>query len=155
MKGLVAALLPLARVGTLPEADLADLVGALVRAGREDELVELVRDRLKGFARRADAAPLAQLAAEGLSAAGAHEEGLAVAVLAFQQLHVPQHAYDAATHLVALERHDEALEWLRNATEAGLACGSIMLSDPALEPLRSRPDFLALATQAGARSETA
>lgn len=155
LRALVAALLPPASVGALPEPDLADLVGALVRTGREAEVVALVQSRLKGFARRRDAAPLAQLAVEGLSAAGAHEEAAAVAQLAFQQLAVPQYAYEAAIHLAALARHDDAMTWLGRAAEAGLPCGTMMLSDPALEPLRGRADFFEMAMRAGAKEGAA
>lgn len=151
LRGVASALLPEARLGALPESDLADLVGALVRTGQEDELVALVGDRLRGFERRRDAAPLAQFALDGLSMIGAHEEAAAVAQLAFQQLDVPQYAYDAAAHLVALERLDEAVAWLRRAMEAGLDCGMMLLSDPALEPLRGRADFFDLTAQAGVR----
>lgn len=150
LRGIVAALLPMAEAGRLLEADLAQLVSALVRTGGEADLVELVRSRLQGFGRRADARPLAQLALDGLSMAGAHEEAATVAQLAFRQLRLSQHAYEAAIHLVALDRLEEAMEWLRRASEAGLDCGAMMLSDPALEPLRARPDFLELATRAGA-----
>jgi hypothetical protein len=140
----------MAEAGRLQAGDLAELVSALVRTGGEADLVELVRSRLQGFGRRADARPLAQLALDGLSTVGAHAEAVAVAQLAFRQLRISQHAYEAAVHLVALDRLDEALEWLRRASEAGLDCGAIMLSDPALAPLRGRPEFFELATQAGA-----
>jgi Zn-dependent protease len=151
LSGVAAALLPAARVGALPESDLADLVGALVRTGEEGALVALVRDRLRTFGRRRDAGPLAQFAMDGLSMIGAHEEAVEVAELAFQQLDVAQYGYDAAVHLVALDRRDEAVAWLRRAMEAGLDCGMMLLSDPALEPLRGRPDFFDLTAQAGVR----
>lgn len=149
-RAVAAALLPAAEVGALPEAELAELVGALVRTGQEAELVELVRARLGTFHRREDARPLAQLALEALAAEGAHAEAAAVAQLAFHQLRDGQHAYDAAVHLVALGRPDEAVAWLGEAVGAGLRCGAIMLADPALAPLRGRPDFFELATRSGA-----
>jgi Zn-dependent protease len=144
-----AALLPEARLGRLAEDDLAELVAVLVRLKRRGELVALVRERLAGFARKGDAAPLARLAAEALAEADAHEDALAVAQTAFRQLGIAHHAYDAAGHLVRLGRHGEAVEWLGRAVDAGLDCGASLHSDPALAPLRERADFDALVVRAG------
>jgi hypothetical protein len=155
LRGVAAALLPAARLGRLPERDLADLVGALLRLGREEELVALCRDRLTGFARKADAVPLARLAAETLADDGAYEEAAAVAQLAFIQLRIPHHAYDAACSLVQLGRADEAVEWLERAVAAGLDCEDALRTDPALEVLRGRRDFCDLVARTGARSEPA
>lgn len=148
LRGVAAALLPEARLGALPERELAELVGALLRLGREAELVALCRERLTAFARKADAAILARLAAEALGDDGAYEEAAEVAQLAFQQLRVPYHAYDAACHLVQLGRDDQAIEWLERAVAAGLELGEALQSDPALEPLRDRPGFQELAARA-------
>lgn len=144
LRGAIAALLPAARVGALPERELADLVGWFVHLGRYDELVELCRERLSAFARREDVEPLARLAAAALSDAGAHEHALVVAQAAYRQLNIPYHAYDAACHLVRLERPDEAVRWLRHALDAGLDCVRTLQTDPALEPLRARADFIEL-----------
>jgi Zn-dependent protease len=144
LKRAVAELMPEARVGALPERDLAELVGWLVELGRYDELVALCRDRLGAFARRADVEPLARFAAESLADAEAFEHALEVAQAAFRQLNIPYHAYDAACHLARLERLNEAMQWLRRSIDAGLDCGAMLQTEPALEPLRTRPDFIEL-----------
>jgi hypothetical protein len=144
LKRAVAELMPEARVGALPERDLADLVGWLVELGRYDELVALCRDRLGAFARRADVEPLARFAAEALTDAEAFEHALEVAQAAFRQLNIPYHAYDAACHLARLERPEEAMQWLRRAIDAGLDCGAMLETEPALEPLRGRAEFIEL-----------
>ena len=77
-----------------------------------------------------------------------------VAQVAFRQLNIPYHAYDAACHLARLHRLDEAVEWLRHALDAGLDCGETLMSDPALEALRSRADFLELAAMNGATKKS-
>jgi hypothetical protein len=136
--------MPEARVGALQERDLANLVGWLVELGRHDELVALCRDRLAAFARRPDVEPLARLAAEALMDIEAYEQALAVSQAAFQQLNIPYHAYDAACHLVRLERLEEATQWLRRAIDAGLDCGTMLQTEPALAPLRNRADFIEL-----------
>jgi Zn-dependent protease len=143
-----------ARAGALSEWDLAEQVGVLIRLGREDQLVELCRERLTAFARRADAEPLARLAAEALAEEGAHEQALEVAQLAYRQLHIPYHAYDAACHLVRLGRLDEAVRWIETALEAGLDAPGMLMTDPALEPLRERDDFLAAVARSAGRPGT-
>jgi hypothetical protein len=154
LAGVARALLPEARLGALPEGDLAQLVGALVRVGREADLVALCRERLCAFARKDDAEPLTRLAAEALAEDGALEDALAVAQSAFRQLRVAHQAYDAACLLVQLEQPEEAVRWLVHAVEAGLDCGAMLRDDPALAPLRQRPDFLAVAERAGERPAT-
>lgn len=144
LKRAVAELMPEARVGALPERDLAELVGWLVELGRYDELVALCRDRLGAFARRADVEPLGRFAAEALTDAEAYEHALEVAQAAFSQLNIPYHAYDAACHLARLGRVDEAMQWLRRAIDAGLDCGAMLQTEPALAPLRTRADFVEL-----------
>jgi Zn-dependent protease len=144
LKRAVAELMPEARVGALPERDLAILVGWLIELGRRDELLALCRDRLAAFARRADVEPLARLAAEALVDAEAYEHALEVAQAAFRQLNIPYHAYDAACHLARLERPEEAMQWLRRAIDAGLDCGAMLETEPALEPLRGRAEFIEL-----------
>jgi hypothetical protein len=74
----------------------------------------------------------------------AYEQALAVSQAAFQQLNIPYHAYDAACHLVRLERLEEATQWLRRAIDAGLDCGTMLQTEPALAPLRNRADFIEL-----------
>lgn len=150
LKRAVAELLPEARVGALAERHLATLVGWLVELGRYEELVALCRDRLAAFARRADVEPLARLAAEALVDAEAYEHALEVAQAAFRQLNIPYHAYAAACHLARLERPDEATQWLRRAIDAGLDCGPMLETDPALELLRTRAEFIELIQKAGA-----
>lgn len=144
LRRAVAELMPEARVGALAEPDLATLVGWLVELGMHVELVALCRDRLAAFARRADVEPLARLAAEALVGAEAYEQALEVAQAAFRQLNIPYHAYDAACHLARLERPDEAMQWLRRALDAGLDCGPMLETEPALELLRTRADFIEL-----------
>jgi hypothetical protein len=156
LRGAVAELIPEARVGALPERDLAELVAWLVELRGYDELVALCRDRLSAFARRADVEPLARFATEALADAGAYEHSLEVAQAAFSQLNIPYHAYDAACHLARLERPDEAMRWLQRAIDAGLDCGETLQTEPAFAHLRSRSDFQELvkrseATKAGAR----
>lgn len=147
----IAALMQPARGGWLEEHELARLVAWLVEAGRHDALVALCRERLGAFARRDDAAPLARLASEALSEAGAREPALAVAQLAFQQLRIPWHAYDAACHLAQLGQPDDAMRWLERALDAGLECGAEALADPALDPLREREDFARAVARVTAR----
>jgi Zn-dependent protease len=155
VKAAVAALLPEARLGRLEVAELSDLIGGLVELGRLDELVALCRDRLGTFARREDAGPLARLAAGALAEAGAHAHALEVSQLAFRQLGVPYHAYEAAGHLVRLGRPEEAVRWIEHAIDAGLDCGHTLLTDPDLEPLRDRPDFLEVVARGASRKTSA
>lgn len=106
--------------------------------------------------RKDDVEPLARLSAEALAEEGATEEALAVAQLAFRQLRIPYHAYDAACFLAGLDRADEAVQWLERAVDAGLECRpDTLLADPAFAPLRARPDFRELALRAGGEQETA
>jgi Zn-dependent protease len=144
LKRAVAELMPDARVGALPERDLAGLVGWLVELGRYDELVALCRNRLGAFARRADVEPLARFAADALADAEAYEHALEVARVAFWQLNIAYHAYDAACHLARLGRADEAMRWLKQAIDARLDCGATLESEPAFAPLRLRADFAEL-----------
>lgn len=144
LKRAVAELMPEARVGALPERDLAELVGWLVELERYDELVGLCRDRLGAFARRADVEPLARFAAEALTDAEAYEPALEIAQAAFRQLNIAYHAYDAACHLARLDRPEEAMEWLRRAIDATLDCGAMLQTEPALAALRTRTEFIEL-----------
>jgi Zn-dependent protease len=150
LKRAVAELMPEARVGALPERDLAELVSWLVELERYDELVALCRDRLGAFARRPDVEPLARLAAEALVDVEAYEHALKVAQAAFRQLNIPYHAYDAACHLARIERVEEAMQWLRRAIDAGLDCWAMLRTEPALAPLRTRADFIELVQQGDA-----
>jgi len=126
-----------------------------VRGGEPGRRSASPSSRLTAFARRADAVPLARLAAEALAEKGAWSQALEVSQLAFQQLHIPYHAYDAACHLVRLGRLDEAVRWVETAIEAGLDGPGTLVTDPALEPLRQRDDFLAAVTRSAGRSGTA
>jgi tetratricopeptide (TPR) repeat protein len=61
-------------------------------------------------------------------------------------------AYFAAIASARMRRVDEAVQWLREASETGFPCYSLFARDPNLDPIRQEPEFQRFTTEMEKRS---
>ena len=128
---------------------------ALAQLGREQEAVELLRERLQ------EGLPLPLIRSHGTSLLalleGRPEDSVQEAEHYLRSsCRDPESLYYLARQLAYLGKHTRALEVLNEAAELGYVCFPTMARDPWLDPLRGNLEFsLALRTEEGRYREAA
>ena len=131
-----AVLRLLVPTGAAKEEDLPLLLAALIAKERFDDALELGRTHVS----------LAHLASTRLFEAGAYAQSLVLCTAERIRTGEGVHAYNEACCLCQLGRLDDAVTALQKAKTLGYAELAHLRTDKDLEPVRNRPEVMALLT---------